>query len=291
MNTKHTSEDRDGPDSPDTTRRSLLTAVMVSGFALAVRRAAASTVTSPGTGLLMGPVEIPVADGRLPAWRAQPQQANGRLPVILVIQEIFGVHEHIQDLCRRLAREGYLAIAPELFFRQGDPRTLSDIKDIIQSIVSQVPDAQVLADLDATADWAAAHGGDAGRIAVTGFCWGGRISWLYAAHRPSLKAGVAWYGRLEGATSDKNPHHALNIVTRLQVPVLGLYGGKDSGIPLDSVERMRRALADAGKSASQIIVYPEAGHAFNADYRPSYHPASAQDGWRRQMAWLHAHGM
>lgn len=276
---------------PDTARRTLLTSLLLTGFALAVRPVAATTVSSPGDGLLQGPVEIPVADGRLPAWRAQPQHVAGPLPVVLVIQEIFGVHEHIRDICRRLAHEGYLALAPELFFRQGDPRALSDTREIIRTIVSQVGDAQVMSDLDACIEWTGGHGGDAARVAVTGFCWGGRISWLYAAHRPGLKAAVAWYGRLEGPQSDKNPQHVLNIVTRLQVPVLGLYGGKDSGIPLESVERMRRALADAGNSSSQIIVYPEAGHAFNADYRPSYHAASAADAWQRQRAWLHANGM
>lgn len=283
--------DIDPADGADTARRAMLTSILATGFALAVRPVAATTLSSPKDGLLQGPVEIPVVDGRLPAWRAQPQQAASPLPVVLVIQEIFGVHEHIRDICRRLAHEGYLALAPELFFREGDPRTLSDTREIIRTIVSQVADAQVMSDLDACVEWTSGHGGDAARVAVTGFCWGGRISWLYAAHRPELKAAIAWYGRLEGAKSDKNPQHVLNIVTRLQVPVLGLYGGKDSGIPLESVERTREALANAGNSSSQIIVYPEAGHAFNADYRPSYHAASAADAWQRQRAWLHANGM
>lgn len=276
---------------PDGERRRYLQGLFATGFALAVSPLARAAVNTPNKGLLTGPVEIPVADGRLPAFRAQPATATGPLPVILVVQEIFGVHEYIQDVCRRLAHEGYLAIAPELFFRQGDPRQYQAIADIIQNVVSRVPDAQVMRDLDACLQWAAEHGGDNRRQAITGFCWGGRISWLYAAHNPGLKAAIAWYGRLEGNLTDNNPHYPLNIVTRLQAPVLGLYGGQDKGIPLESVERMQKALQAAGKTESQIVVYPDAGHAFHADYRPSWHAEAARDGWQRLLRWLSDKGM
>lgn len=275
----------------DPDRRHVIGALFAAGFALATRPLAASTITTPNAGLLVGPVEIPVNDGRLPAYRAQPAQTASPLPVVIVIQEIFGVHEHIQDLCRRLARAGYLAVAPELFFRQGDPRGFTDARAIIQSIVSRVPDAQVLTDLDATLDWAVEHGGDAARTAATGFCWGGRMSWLFAAHRPSLRAAVAWYGRLDGAASDLTPRHPIDMAPQLRVPVLGLYGARDTGIPLDSVERMRTALKQNTASDSRIEVFPEAGHAFNADYRPSYHAESARRAWQLQMQWLHDHGV
>lgn len=221
---------------------------------------------------------------------ARPIEHAGKLPVVLVVQEIFGVHEHIQDICRRLAKLGYLAIAPELYFRQGDPRAVADIPTLMSKIVSKVPDAQVLGDLDATLAWGEKQGGDANRAAITGFCWGGRITWLYAAHNPSIKAGVAWYGKLVGDKTELQPRQAVDIAPSLSVPVLGLYGGKDGGIPLDSVEAMRSALS-AGKSGSEIVVYPEAGHAFNADYRPSYVESAARDGWQRLIAWLESHGM
>lgn len=287
MNTSDTKKEQ----QPDHKRRQTLQCLLASGFALAVKPLSAATINTPNRGLLTGPIEVPVADGRLPAFRAQPAASKEPLPVIIVIQEIFGVHEYIQDVCRRLAHEGYLAIAPELFFRQGDPRGLTDVAEIIRTIVSQVPDSQVISDLDSCMNWAIEHGGDKDRLAVTGFCWGGRMTWLYAAHNAQLKAGIAWYGRLEGVASDKNPHFPLNIVTRLRVPVLGLYGAQDKGIPLESVQRMQQALAESGNKNSMIHVYPEAGHAFHADYRPSYHEPSARDGWQRMLQWLRDKGM
>jgi len=268
-------------------RRGFLAGIAATGFALAVQPVHASTVISTsGTGLATGTAAIAVEGGELPLYYARPA-AGDRLPVVLVVQEIFGVHEHIRDVCRRLAHAGYLAIAPELFFRQGDPTTQPDIPAILQNIVAKVPDAQVMGDLDACAAWSASQGGDPARLAITGFCWGGRITWLYAAHKPSVKAGVAWYGRLSGAISEFAPQHPLDVVGRLHAPVLGLYGGQDQGIPLADVEKMQAALSAAG-GRSTIHVYPDAPHAFHADYRPSYRKAEAEDGWKRALAHLGA---
>jgi len=270
-------------------RRDLLRGGLLAGFALAAGPLAASTITTPERGLEAGWVSIPAAEGTLRAYRARPAGAN-RLPTVLVVQEIFGVHAHIQDICRRLARLGYLAIAPDLFARQGDVSRLPDIASI-RAVVSRVPDAQVMADLDATAAWAAASGeGDRGRLGITGFCWGGRITWLYAAHNPRLRAGVAWYGRLAGTSSELQPTEVIALAGRLKAPVLGLYGGKDEGIPLESVERMRRAL-EAARSPSRIEVFPEAPHAFHADYRPSYRAREAAEGWKQMRAWFRTHGV
>jgi carboxymethylenebutenolidase len=211
--------------------------------------------------------------------------------VILVVQEIFGVHEHIRDICRRLAKLGYCAIAPELYFRQGSVADLTSIDDIISKVVSKVPDAQVMADLDATVAYARASGkGDVARLGITGFCWGGRIVWLYAAHSSALKAGVAWYGKLVGEATPLTPRHPVDIVGELKAPVLGLYGGADQGIPVETVERMRKACKTAGKTC-EIVVYPDTQHAFNADYRPSFRPEAAKDGWARMLAWFRTHGV
>jgi len=223
------------------------------------------------------------------AYRAAPAGKQA-LPTVLVVSEIFGVHEYIADVCRRLAKLGYLAIAPELFARYGDPRKMSSVSDILSGIVSKVPDSGVMADLDAAAAWAATHGGDGNRLAITGFCWGGRIAWLYAAHNPKLTVGVAWYGRLDGESNERTPKYPIDLADRIKAPVLGLYGGADQGIPLDDVETMRDALKKAG-SRSEIHVYPDAPHAFHADYRPTYRKEPAEDGWKRLQAWLRAHGM
>ncbi|MDQ8001516.1 MAG: dienelactone hydrolase family protein, partial [Pseudomonadota bacterium] len=214
------------------------------------------------------------------------------LPVILVIQEIFGVHEYIADTCRRFAKLGYLAIAPELYARQGDPKGYTDIPKLQAELVSKVPDAQVMGDLDGALAWAKANGGDTARAGITGFCWGGRIVWLYAA-TGKVKAGVAWYGRLVGQASENTPKHPIDVAASLQAPVLGLYGGKDQGIPLDTVDKMKAALATGtpAAKASQFVVYPEAGHAFHADYRPSYLQSAAEDGWKRALAWFKQHGV
>ncbi|MCL2345945.1 MAG: dienelactone hydrolase family protein [Desulfobulbus sp.] len=274
-------------------RRDFLAASLGVGFALAVQPVTAQTAIHTGAdGLIAGEVRIPVKDGDMVAYRAQPQDA-AKPPVVLVVSEIFAVHEYIRDVCRRLAKLGYLAIAPELFARQGDPRGIDSIPEIMTRIVGKTPDAQVINDLDACAIWAVANGGDAARLAITGFCWGGRITWLYAAHNPRLKAGVAWYGRLVGEANDLTPRQPLDLAGELQAPVLGLYGGLDSGIPLATVDDMRTRLktGSAAAQVSQIQVYPNAPHAFHADYRPSYHPAEAVDGWQRMLDWFRDHGV
>jgi len=231
----------------------------------------------------------------MPAYRAQPAKAppgGGKLPVVLVVSEIFGVHEHIADVARRFAKLGYLAIAPELFVRQGDAGSYGEISKLMTEVVAKVPDAQVMGDLDACVAWADANGGDTQRLAVTGFCWGGRITWLYAAHSPQVKAAVAWYGRLVGPTDPLHPQQPIELVGKLNAPVLGLYGGEDAGIPVASVEQMKAALVNGSPAArrAQFVVYPGAQHAFHADYRPSYHKGSAEDGWKRCVAWFQANG-
>jgi carboxymethylenebutenolidase len=272
-----------------TRRKFITTASLATGFAMAVRPVGAKILTTDTKDLLAGAVKIPIKDGEIPAYRAQPSSGTN-FPVILVIQEIFGVHEHLQDVVRRLAKLGYLAIAPELFVRQGDVSKLSSVEDI-RAVVSKVPDAQVLSDLDATLAWAVSSSqGNVDRVGITGFCWGGRITWLYANYNPKVKAGVAWYGRLVGEPTTLTPNHPVDIAPTLSVPVLGLYGGKDTGIPLESVEKVR-ALIKSGRSKSEIVVYPEAPHAFFADYRPSYRETEAKDGWERLQEWFKRHGL
>lgn len=274
----------------DFTRREFVVTALAAGFALAVRPVSAQTVTTDTTGLMAGEVKIPVADGEMPAYRAMPGR-GGPFPVVLVVQEIFGVHEHIKDICRRFAKLGYLAVAPELYARQGDISKMSDGREIFSKVVSKVPDAQVTADLDAAADWAGKSGqGDLNRLGITGFCWGGRIVWLYAAHSSRLKAGVAWYGRLVGEATALTPQYPIDLANKLKAPVLGLYGGADAGIPIDTIERMRKALKAAGDS-SQIVVYPDTPHGFHADYRPSYRKEQAQDGWKRLREWFKKYGV
>lgn len=275
-------------------RRSFIVTALGAGFALAVQPVSAQTVISTDSaGLTAGGIRIAKADGEMPAYRAQPAKGKD-WPVVLVIQEIFGVHEHIKDVCRRLAKLGYQAIAPELYARQGKPQQYSDVQELLEQVVSKVPDAQVMADLDACVAWAKAHGGDTGRLGITGFCWGGRITWLYAAHNPQVKAGVAWYGKLVGEKSELTPRQPIDLAGALYGPVLGLYGGADPSIPLETIERMRKALALAPSPASRastIQVYDGAPHAFHADYRPSYREAEAKDGWRRLQAWFKEHGV
>lgn len=275
-------------------RRTFLAASLGAGFALAVQPVMAQTaIKTDDKGLLAGEVKIPAAGGEIPTYRAQP--ATGKdFPTILVVQEIFGVHEHIRDVCRRLAKLGYQAIAPELYARQGDPSKYVSIPDLMTQIVAKVPDGQVLGDLDATAAWAQANGGDAKRLGITGFCWGGRIAWLYSAHNPKIKAGVAWYGRLVGQASELSPRHPVDVVADLKAPVLGLYAGQDQGIPQETVEKMRAALKAADNpaaKASEIVVFPNAPHAFNADYRPSYRKEEAEDAWQRMQAWFKRNGL
>ena len=271
------------------TRRDFVMTTLATGFAAAVQPVAASTqITTDSAGLAAGEVKIPVKDGEVPAYRAMP--AGGKnLPTVLVVQEIFGVHEHIKDVCRRLAKAGYLAIAPELYARQGDVSKLTDI-DQIRPIVAKVPDAQVMSDLDAAAALAAKNGGDPAKLAVTGFCWGGRITWMYAAHNPKVKAGVAWYGRVVGQPNEMTPKNPIDVVKDINAPVLGLYGGADAGIPNDTVDQMRAALKAAGKK-SEIHTYPDMPHGFHADYRPTYRKEAAVDGWKRLLDWFKKHGV
>ncbi|TLY26726.1 MAG: dienelactone hydrolase family protein [Nitrospirae bacterium] len=274
----------------DVTRRGFMMTTLAIGFALAIKPVSAETLTTDAAGLAAGEVKIPTSDGSIPAYRAMPSKGRA-FPVVVVVQEIFGVHEHIKDVCRRLAKLGYLAVAPELYARQGAVSKLTDVNDIITKVVSKVPDAQVMADLDATVAWVKESGeGNVEKLGVTGFCWGGRIVWLYAAHNPRAKAAVAWYGRLVGKPSELQPKHPIDIAASLKVPVLGLYGGDDQGIPLDTVEQMRKALQEAG-SPSEIVVYPNTPHGFHADYRASYRKEQAEDGWRRLQAWFKQHGV
>ena len=271
------------------TRRTMVMSTLSIGFAAAVQPISAQTVTTDTAGLEAGEVKIPTSDGEIPAYRAMPA-AKGPHAVVLVVQEIFGVHEHIKDVCRRFAKQGYCAIAPELYARQGDPSKYPDYRDIMSNIVSKVPDAQVMSDLDAATHWSGEHGGDTKRVGVTGFCWGGRIVWLYATHSSTLKAGVAWYGRLTGTTTELQPTYPVDVADKLKAPVLGLYGGKDDGIPIGDVERMQALLRKAG-SESKIVVFPNAPHGFNADYRPSYRPEEAKDAWQQCLAWFKSHGV
>ena len=272
-----------------TRRKFIVVTTLAAGFTLAVHPIYAQVINTDGKGLVAGEVKIPVEDGEIPAYRAMP--ATGKnFPIVLVLQEIFGVHEHIQDICRRFAKLGYLAIAPEMFARLGDVSQLSNIQEI-RKVVSKVPDAQVMSDLDATVAWAASSAkGNINKLGITGFCWGGRIVWLYAAHNPKVKAGVAWYGRLVGENTPLTPKHPVDIAAGLKVPILGLYGGNDDGIPVETVEQMRKALKGGGNT-SEIVLYPDTPHAFFADYRPSYRKEQAEDGWKRLQAWFKQHGV
>jgi carboxymethylenebutenolidase len=272
-------------------RREFVVTVLGAGFALAAQPVASQTmIITDSEGIEAGEVRVPVPGGTIPAYRAMPA-TGGPFPTILVVQEIFGVHEHIRDVCRRLAKLDYFAVAPELFARQGDVSKMTDVSEILAKVVSRVPDGQVLSDLDATVAWAKETGNaNTDKLAITGFGYGGRITWLYAAHNPNVKAGVAWYGRLTGHPTSMTPKQPIDVAGSLTIPVLGLYGGKDEGIPLDSVYRMRVAISRGG-NRSRIVVYPNAPHAFHADYRPSYRKEAAEDGWRRMLEWFKANGV
>jgi carboxymethylenebutenolidase len=297
---------KDAAADDDPSRRQVIAAAVGGGFALAVRPVSAETINTGAEGLDTADIQIPSASGAVPAYRAMPAGGKGtKHPVILVVHEIFGVHEHIRDVCRRLANQGYLAIAPDLYARQGDVTRLTDVNEI-RAVVSKVPDAQVLGDLDAAVAWAKGSGhADVSRLGITGFCWGGRIVWLYAAHSSAARAGVAWYGRLVGDPDPLHPRSPVDVAASLHAPVLGLYGGEDQSIPAPTIETMREALREATREAmrktpgaggepsrkSHIEVYPHAGHAFFADYRPSYRKDAAEDGWRRALAWMKANGV
>ena len=281
------------PPAAELSRRRFVGGAVGSGFAAAVLPVMAQTVVkTDSTGLVAGEVTIPVGDFKMPAYRAAPA-GKANAPVVLVISEIFGVHEYIADVARRFAKAGYFAIAPELFIRQGDATSYGEVGKLIAEVISKVPDAQVLADLDASVAWARGQGADAGKLGITGFCWGGRITWLYSAHNPAVKAGVAWYGRLVGQANPLQPRNPVELTAELKGPVLGLYGGQDSGIPLATVEQMKTALAggSAAAKASAFQVYADAPHAFHADYRPSFRADAASDGWQRALAWFRQNGV
>ncbi len=265
-------------------RRGFLVTSLSAGFALAVLPVSAQTIHTPADGLVAGEVKVRTKDGEMPAYRAMPA-SGGPFPTILVVSEIWGVHEYIADVCRRFARLGYFAVAPELFARAGNPRRIQDIGTIIRTIVAKTPQAQVMADLDATVAYAKSTGkADTARLGVTGFCWGGHMTLLYAAHNPGLRAAVAWYGSLEPfAPGEKAP---IDVAASIRVPLLGLYGGADDGIPVADVEKFRDAVRRAGNPAVEFVVYPDTPHAFHADYRPTYRKAQAEDGWKRAVAWF-----
>lgn len=269
-------------------RRGFLKTALGTGFAAAVLPVTAQSVIKTDTeGLTAGEVTINVNGQNVPVYRAQPKDKAG-LPVVLVVSEIFGVHEYIADVARRFAKQGYMALAPELFVRQGDPGSYGTVPELMKEIISKVPDAQVMGDLDACVAWAKDNGGNTEKLGITGFCWGGRIAWLYAAHNPKVDAAVAWYGRLVGEKTALNPKHPVDIAASLKTPVLGLYGAKDGGIPLESIEKMKRELAK-GSSESEFVIYPNSGHAFHADYRPSYVEADAKDASQRCITWFKKH--
>jgi carboxymethylenebutenolidase len=278
-------------------RRTALKAALGVGYAAAALPIMAQTaIKTPTDGLKTGETTVEVNGFKVPVFYAAPA-GKTNLPVILVIQEIFGVHEYIADTCRRFAKAGYMAIAPELYARQGDPSQYGEMAKLMSEVVSKVPDAQVMADLDGVVKWAGSNGGNSKKVGITGFCWGGRITWLYAEHSKNVKAGVAWYGRLIGTPSSLTPKHPLELATGLKAPVLGLYGGQDGGIPVTTVNEMKDALAQAGQAgnaaakASEFVLYPDAPHAFHADYRPSYRKVAAEDGFKRALAWFKTHGV
>jgi carboxymethylenebutenolidase len=270
-------------------RRDFMVTSLGVGFALAVSPVSAQTIETSSEGLTAGEVKVPVKDGEIPAYRAMPA-TGASFPTILVVQEIFGVHEWIKDVCRRLAHLGYCAIAPELYARQGDPSKIGDVNTLVKDIVSKVPDAQVMSDLDAAVDYAKSTGkADTSKLGITGFCWGGRIVWMYAAHNPRLKAAVAWYGPV---TRSYHPdgESPIDVVANIEAPVLGLYGGADPGIPIETTQKMEAAMKKAGKTA-EIVTYPDTPHGFLADYRPSYRKGPAEDGWKRMLAWFRKYGV
>ncbi len=270
-------------------RRGFVMTGLITGFTLATARVEAQAIHTDADGIEAGPVQIPVKDGALPGYSARPQ-GSGPFPTVLVIEEIFGVHEYIKDVCRRFAKLGFLAVAPELYARLGDLSKMSDVQQIIRDVISKAPDATVLSDLDAASRWAIANHGDPARLAVTGFCRGGRDTWLYAAHNPDLKAAVAWYGPVAGGVSAIQPHTAADVAPTLKCPLLGLYGAKDDSIDVKAVQAAASAARQVGKKV-EIVVYPDAGHGFHADYRPSYNAADAADGWQKALAFFHEHGV
>jgi carboxymethylenebutenolidase len=270
-------------------RRGFMMTGLISGLTLATTRVEAQVIRTDTAGLVAGEVQLPVADGHLPGYFARPER-DGPFPVVVVIEEIFGVHEYIKDVCRRLAKAGYLAVAPELYARQGDLSKMTDVSAIVRDVILKAPDATMLTDLDSAAAWAGANHGDLARLGVTGFCRGGRNTWLFATHNTQVKAAVAWYGPVAGGTSAIQPKTVLDVAAELKAPLLGLYGGKDGGIKQEDVQEAAKRARAAGATV-EIVVYPDAGHGFHADYRPSYNATDAADGWKRMLAWFKGHGV
>jgi carboxymethylenebutenolidase len=274
----------------DFSRRGFMMTSLISGFTMAITRVEAQTITTDATGLEAGEVKIKVPDGEIPAYRSMPA-SGGPFPTVLVIQEIFGVHEHIKDVTRRFAKLGYMAVAPELYARQAKFEELQTMEGA-RAGAAKVPDGQVMSDLDATVAYMKASGkGNTDKLGITGFCYGGRIVWLYSAHSSQVKAGVAWYGGITGPTSELRPKHPLDVAKDMKAPVLGLYGGQDQGIPVADLDKMKEALKAAGKTNCDFVVYPDAPHAFHADYRPSYRKEAAEDGWKRLQEWFKKNGV
>jgi len=270
-------------------RRGLVMTSLISGYTLATQRVEAQMIHTDSKGLDAGETQIPVRDGHLPAYYARPAKGT-HFPIILVNEEIFGVHVHIKDVCRRLAKEGYLAVATEYYARIGDLSKMTDVPTIFKQVISKKPDDEYMSDLDSTAAWAAHNKGDPGRLGVTGFCRGGRQTWLYATHNPHLRAAVAWYGPIKGATSPIQPHTVLDLVTEIKCPVLGMYGGMDQSIPVADVREAEAKAKAAGKTV-EIVIYPDAPHGFNADYRPSYRATDAVEAWQRMLIWFKTYGV
>ena len=277
------------PDS-GFSRRSFVMTSLASGFAVASSPVLAQAITTDSTGLVAGEVSVPVADGKIPAYRAMPA-VPGKYPVLLVVQEIFGVHEHIKDMCRRFAKQGYYAIAPEMYARQGDVSKMTDIGTILSTVVAKVPDAQVNADLDAAVAFAGASGnGDTARLGLVGYCWGGRAAWVYAVHNPKLKAAVSYYGLLDGMKSPIKPQDPVDFAANLKLPVLGLYAGIDGFVKPAVIDQMRAGLVKSG-SGSEIVVFPNVNHGFNADYRPTYDKSAATYAQKLTTDWLKERGV
>jgi carboxymethylenebutenolidase len=284
------------PEAPALDRREFfVTSILGAGlYAAAVSPIQAQTrIVTDDKGLIVGEVKVPVSDGQIPAYRAMPDRKGKKFPVVLVIHEIFGVHEWIQDICRRFAKLGFMAVAPALYARIGEVKDLKDPREINRQVYSRIPDTQSMADLDSTVVWASKNSGNINKLSVTGFCWGGRMTWLYAAHNPKVDAGAAWYGRVvptpNSPINTAQPTTPIDHAEKLKVPVLGLYGGQDKGIPVEGVERMREALKK-GDSKSEILIYPEADHGFHADYRPTFNKAASEDAWAKTIAWFKKHG-
>lgn len=278
------------PPLPPLTRRGFVaTTLATAGYTLAAGPVMAQTIVrTDAQGLIAGNVRIPVGGDEMGGYRAKPANGSGH-PTIIVCQEIFGVHEYIKDVCRRLAKAGYLAVAPDYYFRQGDPSKASDVQGAV-AIANKKPDAELVSDLDATARWIASDGGNARKLGITGFCRGGRTTWIYSTHNPNLKASVAWYGPVAGQSNDLTPKNPIDLAADLKCPVLGLYGSADTSIPVDTVKRMEERAKAAGK-AVEVVIYPDAPHGFHADYRPTYRAEAAADGWSRMLAWFKKHGV